>query len=207
MPPQLTEQDALRSQIKAQDHQIDNDPNAMYVQEQREEKTTNILAQISPDSLLEDIEQRIRGKKRNNFTRAWEDISEDSTFKVSEEMVVNFMTFLGAILNQNTTMSNFSSSEINNIMAMVLSYVSTDLDVNYEKYGLTITDEATGEVEANYTEMSRVGHIIQLTIFTVLKRAMNGSESRRVFGSLNVNESLNTNPQKKSLKDAMSFWN
>ena len=209
MPKPITEQDVLHSQIKAQDHQSDNDPNEMFVQDQREEKITNILAQISPDSLLEDIEHRIRGEKKNSLTHQWESISQDkdNIFKVSELMVVNFMTFLGAILNQNTTMSNFSSAEINNIMTMVLSYVSTDLDVNYEKYGLTTVDEITGEVQANYTEMSRIGHIIQLAIFTVLKRAMNGAESRRVFGSLRVNESLNANPAKKTLKDAMSFWN
>ncbi len=209
MPKPITEQDILHSQIKAQDHQSDNDPNEMFVQDQREEKITNILSQISPDSLLEDIEHRIRGEKKNTLTLQWESISQDgdNTFKVSELMVVNFITFLGSILNQNTTMSNFSASEINNIMSMVLSYVSTDLDVNYEKYGLTIVDEITGEVQANYTEMTRIGMIIQTSIFTVLKRAMNGAESRRVFGSLRVNESLNTNPNKKTLKDAMSFWN
>ena len=196
MPNQpMTEMDLIRLEQKAQQEQIANDPNALYAEQMREEKITNILSQISPDNLLTEIEHRIRGEKKNEFTKEWEAISKDSP-KVSEEMISNFMSFLGSILNQNTTMSNFSPQEINNLMQMILKYVAVDLDVNCEKYG----------IEGNYTEMTRIGMIIQNTVFTVLKRAQNGMEARRVFGAWRVTENLNQPNQKKGIMDAISFW-
>lgn len=196
MPNQpMTEMDLVRLEQKAQQEQIANDPNALYAEQMREEKITNILSQISPDTLLNEIEHRIRGEKKNEFTKVWEPISKDAP-EISEEMVSKFMSFLSSILNQNTTMSNFSPQEINNLMQMVVRYVASDLDVNSEKYG----------IEGDYTEMTRIGMIIQNTVFTVLKRAQNGMEARRVFGAWKVTENLNQANQKKGIMDTLSFW-
>jgi len=88
-----------------QDKQTASDPNAMFADMQREEKAINILAQINPDNLLTDIEHRIRGEKKS-FNGQWVTISA-SKAPVSEELVSDFISFLGSILNQNTSMSNF----------------------------------------------------------------------------------------------------
>ncbi len=71
----------------------------------------------------------------------------------------------------------------------------SDMTVNDEKYG----------IKENYTEMTRIGNIICITCFATFKQAMNGSLSRRVFGSLKMDASLINNP-KKSLSDALKFW-
>lgn len=191
----LSESDLMRMEQKSQDEQYANDPQALYADTMREEKVSNILSQISPDSLLTEIEHRIRGEKKDEFTQQWVAISKNAP-KVSEEMVSKFISFLGSILNQNTTMSNFSPQEINNLMQMVVRYVVNDLDVNCKKYG----------IEGDFTEMTRIGMIIQNTVFIVLKRAQNGMEARRVFSAWKVSESLNQAPQKKGIMDSLSFW-
>ena len=176
-----------------QDKEIANDPNAMYADVMREERATNILAQINPDNLLTDIEHRIRGEKKD-FTGQWVSISEKSQ-NVSEELVSNFISFLGCILNQNTSMSNFKEQEINNMMELITDWVRTDLVVNAGNYG----------IEGNYTEYDRVGHIICATCFTVFKRALNGGEARRIFRMMKMNE--NISPQKESkFRDNFKFW-
>lgn len=196
MPNQpMTEQEMLAAEQQAQESAIVNDPNSLYADDRREEKVANILSQISPDTLLNDIEHRIRGEKKDEYTKQWVAISKDAP-KVSEEMVAKFMSFLGSILNQNTTMSNFSPQEINNIMLMVTGYVANDLDVNCDTYG----------IKGNFTEMTRIGMIVQNTVFIVLKRAQNGMEARRVFSSWRVSETLNQPNQKKGIMDAMQFW-
>ena len=96
--------DEQRFAQQQQDKQIENDPNAMYADVLREERATNILAQINPDNLLTDIEHRIRGEKKD-MGGQWIVISTKGK-KVSEELVANFISFLGSILNQNTSMSN-----------------------------------------------------------------------------------------------------
>ncbi|HEA46778.1 MAG TPA: hypothetical protein ENH99_03270 [Candidatus Pacearchaeota archaeon] len=176
-----------------QDKQIASDPSSLYADTMREDRATNILAQINPDNLLTDIEHRIRGEKKDFATQLWIPVEGES--KVSEELVSNFMSFLGSILNQNTSMSNFKESEINNMMELIIDWVKSDLVVNAKKYG----------IEGRYTEYDRVSHIVCSTCFTVFKRALNGRESIRIFKMMRMNE--NINPEKKNkLIDNFKFW-
>ncbi len=176
------------------DKKINADPNALIADTMREERATNILSQINPDGLLTDIEHRIRGEKKNPFTNQWTPISQDGA-KVSEELVGTFISFLGSILNQNTSMSNFKDQEVNNLMEMITDWVRSDLVVNAKKYG----------IEGQYTEYDRIAHIVCATCFTVFKRALNGRESSRIFKMVRMNE--NISPEKKNkFMDNIKFW-
>lgn len=191
---QVTEAQIAIAQLGQNQEQIDNDPNAIYADTLRKEGTANLLDQLNPDNLLVDIEHRIRGEKKDPYSREWIPISPGQK-KISEKLVSNFMSFLGAILNQNTSMSNFSSEEINNMMEMIVTYVGIDLDVNDEEYG----------IEDDYPEMWRVAHIISISCFATFKQAMNGMLSKRIFGSLKVDAHL-TDTNKPGIKDALAFW-
>lgn len=129
----------LRLQKEMFDTQQENDPNAIYADSMREDKVRNILGQINPDALLEDIEHRIRGEKKNTYSQEWEKINPNSKNKISEELVSNFVSYLSAYLTQNNSLSNFSPREINNIMEVVIDYIRDDLSDNAEKYGLVKT--------------------------------------------------------------------
>ncbi len=176
-----------------QDKQSADDPNAMYADMQREERATNILAQINPDNLLTDIEHRIRGEKKG-FNGQWIKKSDKSK-AVSEELVSDYVSYLGSILNQNTSMSNFKESEVNNMMELITDWVKNNLVVNAERYG----------IEGNYPEYDRINHIVLNSCFTVFKRALNGRESARIFKMMRMNE--NINPERKTkLTDNFKFW-
>lgn len=171
------------------------DANALYADNAREEKITNILAQINPDNLLADIEYRIKGYKKNTLSGQWEKIDKSSK-DINANLVADFMSFLSSVLNQNTSMSNFSATEINSIMEHIIEFIADALTTNDQKYGLV----------GDYQEMSRIGNIISMTVFSVLKRAQNGMEARRIFSALKINETLTQAPQNKSLTDALKFW-
>ena len=174
------------------DKQLENDPQTLYASAMVEERATNILAQINPDNLLTDIEHRIRGEKKD-FNGQWVRMAP-GTKAVSEELIATFMSFLGSILNQNTSMSNFKEQEVNNMMEMITDWVKSDFVVNAGKYG----------IKGQYTEYDRIAHIICLSCFTVFKRALNGRESARIFKMLRVNET--NSPQKNKLMDNLAFW-
>ena len=178
-----------------QDQQIANDPNAMYADNMREEKTANILQQMNPDNLLSDIEHRIRGEKKDMINDCWVPISRNSK-EVSEELVSDFISFLGCILNQNTSMSNFSPQEINNLMELIRGWVRSHLVVNAQEYG----------IEGRFSEYDRIGHIICATCFTVLKRAQNGQESRRFFKIMKLTDSYNQGGTKRGFMENFKFW-
>ena len=80
-------------------------------------------------------------------------------------------------------------------MKLVIEYLADDIDSHAEEYNL-------GD---NYTERTRVGHIVLTSIFLALKRAMNGVESKRIFGSIQISEGLGQ--QKKGLSKAIEgIW-
>lgn len=191
MPQEDTEMTFMREQ---QQQEIDANPNAIYADNMREERVTNILGQINPDKLVVDIENRIRGKRKDPYTEQWVDVSEHK--KVSELLVADLVSYLGAFLNDNTTLSNYSETEINNLMEKVIEYLRDTLADNDEKYGL----------KGDYHEMTRIADIVCQEIFAVLKRALHGQESRRIFGALRVTESLNNQQKKRGILDAVQIW-
>lgn len=191
-----TEQEVMQQlQMQSMQSGQGQDPNSLYSDYMREEKVKNVLSQLNPDTLVEDIEHRIRGEKKNKFTGEWEKISENLK-PINELLISNYISFLGSILNQNTSLSNYSANEINNIMSMIIEYLTDDLTDNDEVYGL----------EGNYNEMTRIANIICISSFSVFKRALNGQEARRIFSSLRVTESLSPQPQKKGFFDFLKFW-
>ena len=189
MTGDISEAELIKQQ---QQMQIEHDPNSMYAGDLRAEKVTNILQQINPDNLLSDIEHRIRGEKKD-YTGEWVTISGTPN-KVSEQLVSDFISFLGCILNQNTSMSNFTPQEINNLMDLIRHWVMGHLVVNAEVYG----------IEGQYSEYDRIGHIICSTCFTVLKRAQNGQESRRIFKIMKLTDS-NAPSKKRGIMDYLKF--
>lgn len=174
--------------------QMDNDPNSIYADTMREEKVRNVIEQINPSNLLDDIEHRLRGEKFNSVNEEWEPINKNGN-GLNDELISKLISFLGSVLNQNTTLSNYSINEVNNRMALVIEYIRDDLTDNDEKYGIA----------GDYTEMSRIGMIICETVSSVFRRALNGMESKRVFNALRVTESL-TSAKQAGIKDAFTFW-
>lgn len=169
----------------------------LYTDYIQEKKVENILAQINPDNLLVDIEWRIKGYRKNIYTQQWERI--DNCPEISPVLVGKFMSFLSAMLNNNTTLSNFKDKEINNIMKMVIAYVSDDLRSNAVLYRL----------DNNYAERTRIGLIICATVFSTLKRAQNGLEAQRIFRVMKIGEVNNPygeQNKKEGIVSALKFW-
>lgn len=190
----LSEQELIEKQLQQQEQQMNNDPNAIHSDMLREERLGNILTQLNPDHLMEDIEHRIRGEKWDR-KKGWIPVV-DNQKPISDKLISNFMSFLGSILNQNTSMSNFSVDEINNLMGLIVNYIKNDLTDNDEEY----------DIVEDYPEMTRIGLIICISCFSTFKQALNGTMSRRIFGSLRVSGDLVDHKQ-PGIKEALNFWN
>lgn len=170
-------------------------PNELYANAIQEERVKNIISQLNPDNQLQEIEMRIRGYKKNSFTQDWEKI--DETIPEPPKLLVSkFISYLGSIMNQNTTQGNLTENQVNKIMKIAIEYVTDELDCNEDLYNL----------KDNYTEKTRIGDIIINSVFFVLTRALNGQEARRMWGSLSLSENYSQMPQKSKWTDALKFW-
>jgi hypothetical protein len=234
----MAQQDPYAQELKQQrdivNEQMANDPNAIYADSLRDDKIRNVISQIDPANLLEEIEHRIRGEKKNSFTQEWQPIDVKAT-PISEKLVSNYISFLGTYLTQNTSMSNYSPREINSIMEVIIDHIRDDLSDNADMYGLvkrrTVMEkmpckkliytiegnkrivtyqEEIKEIkrilseEVDYNEFNRIGHIICQSTFAVLKQAQNGMLAQRIFKALRVNETLGG--EKKNAVEMLKFW-
>ena len=170
-------------------------PNELYANAIQEDKIKNIISQLNPDVQLQDIEMRIKGYKKNTISNDWEKIDENS-LEPPKLLISKFISYLGSIMNQNTTQGNLSDQQVNKIMKIVIEYVTDELDSNEELYNL----------KDNYTEKTRIGDIIINSVFFVLTRALNGQEAKRMWSSLNLSENYSTQPQKSKMGEAFKFW-
>lgn len=193
----------------------------VYAHEIQQQRVANIIEQTSPEKQLEEIEWRIKGYKRNTYTRKWEKIDKDVS-EPSSLLISRYISTLSSVLNENTRFTNLSGSEITSLMEPIIEWLVDDLDSNSEEYGLGFkkkvkikyTDFKTGkktEVEKeifkhDYAERTRIGHIILRETFIVLKRAQNGMESRRIFKALSLAENLTEENKKSGFMNALQFW-
>lgn len=178
----------------AMKQQMDSDPNSLYADQMREDRVANVLTQLDPSTLVDEIEHKLRGQKFDRTTQTWINISEEGD-KVSDLLIQRYVSFLSSILTLHTTISNYSLTEINNRMRLIIGYLKRDMSNHAEQYGLV----------NNYTERDRIGMIILETTSSAFRRALNGAESRRMWGALKVDATLNQ-PDKKGMLDALKFW-
>ena len=188
----------MQEQFNPGEHQLKEtaQPNDLYAAQMQEERALNLVQQISPDNQLLDLQWRIKGYIRNPVTRKWTKADPNAP-EPSPLLVSRYISYLSSILNQNTTLSNLSSIEINNIMNLCIGWLVDDIDANAEEYNL----------RGQYSEMTRISQLMLNNTFMVLKRAQNGMESRRIFKAVNVTESISPyGGQKKGMLDAFKFW-
>jgi len=167
----------------------------LYANVIQEDKIKNIISQLDPENQLKEIEMRIRGYKKNVLTSEWERIDPDSP-EPPKLLIMRFISYLSSVMNQNTTQSNLSEGQVNALMKLIIGYVGDELDSNAALYNL----------ENNYTERTRIGHIILNSCFFVLNRSLNGQEAKRMWKAMSLNESFNDSQPKSKLGESLKFW-
>lgn len=185
-------QDVNQEQIAYQSVPVSSDE--LYANAIQEERIKNIIGQLDPENQLKEIEMRIRGYKKNYLTQEWERIDPDAP-EPPKLLIMRFISYLSSVMNQSTTQSNLSDSQVNAIMRASIGYITDELDGNAKLYNL----------ENNYTERTRIGSIILMSEFMVLNRALNGQEAKRMWKAMSLTESFNQ-PPKNKLVEALKFW-
>jgi len=172
------------------------EPDDIMAAQMQDERVRNFVAQISPEHQLMDLQWRIKGYIRDPMSGEWKKVTEGAA-EPSPVLVSRYISYLSSLLNQNTTFSNLSSTEINGIMRLIIEWIVDDLEANAEEYGL----------EKEYQERTRIGHIMLNNTFMVMKRSQNGMESKRIFGTMNMNENMGQQPnQKGGFLETLKFW-
>lgn len=162
------------------------------------QKVQNIISQLNPDNVLEDIEFRLRKMRKDNQQGTWKPINPKDK-PVSDDLVSNTISMLSSVLNINTTHSNFNEQEINGIMELIIDNMLQDLSTNANAYG----------IKNDYTERNRILFIVCGTCSAALRRALKGNESQKFWRSATISGAIDTQePQRQqpSLKEMLKIW-
>lgn len=163
-----------------QAQQVPVSQDELYATQIQEERVKNVIGQTSPDNQLKELQWRLKGYIFNELNQEWEKI-EDGVPEPSSIMVSKYISLVSSLLNDNTRFSTLQPEEINKLMAVHIEWFVDDMDTNAELYG----------IHQDYSERTRIGHILLNFIFTMLKRSQNGAEAKRIWGSLSLNEQQN----------------
>jgi hypothetical protein len=95
---------------------------------------------------------------------------------------------------------------INRTVKIIKPKTNNDGTITMKEYPIEVKEEIeTGDEITDYNEMTKIGHIVCQSTFSVLKQAQNGMLASRVFKALRVTESLNQGGEKSKL-DFLKFW-
>ena len=172
---------------------IDNPTMQQYSEEAR---ITNIVGQIDPATIIDNLDHALKGEQYRKETGEW-------IMNASGKALVNdtcrgaVISYLNGILTNNTTMSNLDEKRMSNLMESIFETITKSFIVNLEEYGFVPKGEKyeMGIYENKGTpdtaKMTMVSNMVYKVCFLVFSRALKGQESIRIFKSLSMSDSMN----------------
>ena len=165
-----------------------------------ENTVDNILAQIDPSQIIDNLDHALKGEIYNKEKGAWE-LNPSGKAMVNDACRGSVISYLTGLLTNNTTMSILQPNDLSNIMESVIETITKRFVVNLEEFGFV--PPGPGYEEGRYcnqgtpdtARMTQVSNLVYTVVFLTLSRAIAGMESKKVFGSLSMTDNLNYGQQ------------
>ena len=160
-----------------------------------EAEVTNIVGQIDPQTIIDNLDHALKGEQWDKEQQKW---VMNASLKplVNDECRGAIVSYLSGMLNNNTTMANISEKRLSHFMESVIESISKMFIVNLERFGF-VPKGVDFDKEIYYNRgspdtarMTLVANKIYVVCFNVFSRALEGSESRRIFKSLTMSDGM-----------------
>jgi len=176
-----------------------------------EEDVKNIVAQIDPQRILDNLNHALKGEYYSKEKGGWINIAEPLINDAGRGWIISFFT---SIMNNASTMGTITEQQFSYLIEGVINVVTREFRCNLEKFGFVPPSKtySKGIYENKGTpDTSRMGTISEMIYqrtLIIYSRSIKGSESKRVFGSLKMSDTMgyggmNQQPQKKNFISRM----
>jgi len=163
----------------------------------------NIVSQIDPSGIINNLDHALEGRFFNDMTNKWE-LTASKKPMVNDACRGMIISYVTATLNNNSTLSLISQQQLGFIMEGVVESITRMFVTNLEEFGFV--PEGPGYKNGCYmnrgnpdsARMTIVSDMIYKVIFLTMTRALNGMESKKMFHSLSLNDSMNFSGQGQS---------
>lgn len=162
---------------------------------QGEQDISNIVAQIDPKMIIDNLNHALKGEYYDKESGAW-------VLNESKEPLVNdacrgfLISYLDGILTNNTTMGNIDEKRLSFLMESVIDSIRKSFVCNLEKYGFVPPGKRykqkiyENKGTPDTATMTMVSNMIYKVCFLVFSRALKGQESIRIFKSLSMVDTM-----------------
>jgi len=158
-----------------------------------EEEITNIVGQIDPTHILDNLDHSLKGECFNKEKGIWEKIGDALVNDTCRGWIVSYLT---ALMNNASTMGIIQEKQLSFLMEGVIKTVTREFKCNLERFGFV--PPGKGYKDKKYenkgtpetSRMDSVAEMIYQRAFLIYSRSLKGQESRMVFKSLNMNDQL-----------------
>ena len=163
-----------------------------------EEEVKNIVGQIDPQRILDNLNHSLKGEYYNKEKGAWEKVGGELANDECRGWVISYFTH---ILNNASTMGFITKQQFSNLMEEVIDAVTREFKCNLEKFGFVPPSKRYkhGEYEnkgpVDSSRMNSISGMIYKNAFLIYSRSVEGAESKRIFRSLTMADPLTFRPQ------------
>jgi len=170
-----------------------------------EEKVENIVGQIDPQRILDNLNHSLKGEYYSKEESKWIKIGEELINDAGRGWIISYFT---SILNNASTMGTIDETRFGYLMEGIIRTVTREFRNNLEKFGFVPPGSRYKEKiyenkgTPDTARMDSIAEIIYQRACLVFSRSLSGSESKRIFQSLLMRDNLSygeqMQPQQKS---------
>jgi len=158
-----------------------------------EEEVRNIVAQIDPQRILDNLNHALKGEYYSKEDSSWINIGEPLINDAGRGWIISFFT---SIMNNASTMGTITEQQFSFLMEGIINTVTREFRCNLEKFGFVLPSKtfSKGIYEnkgtPNTSRMSTISEMIYQRSLIIYSRSIKGTESKRVFGSLKMSDTM-----------------
>ena len=161
-----------------------------------EGSVSNIVGQIDPATIVDNLNHSLRGEFYDKEQGKWK-MNPTGKPLVNDACRGFIISYVTGILNNNSVMATISQQQLGFLMETIIEELGKEFVCNLEKFGFVPPGPGyengvyMNQGTPDSARMSSVTGIVFRAVFSCYTRSLNGMESRKLFSSLNMNDSLN----------------
>ncbi len=163
-----------------------------------EEEITNIVGQIDPQRILDNLNHALKGEFFSKEMGEWIRIGEPLINNIGRGWIISYFT---SLMNNASTMGIISEKQFSYLMEGVIKVVTREFRCNLEKFGFVPKGKGyeNGDYEnkgtPNTSRMESIAEMIYQRAMIIYSRSLRGSESKLIFRSLKMADTMNYGEQ------------
>ena len=165
---------------------------------QGEQDINNIVAQIDPKTIIDNLNHALKGEYFEKESAQW--VKSPTGKPLVNDSCRGFViSYLDGLLTNNTTMANIDEKRLSLLMESVIETINKNFTTRLEEFGFVPKSYSYAKSiyqnkgTPDTATMTMVSSMVYKVCFLVFTRALKGQESIRIFKSLSMTDSMGYN--------------